>query len=69
MIGPRSALFTPFPNIGLIIMDEEPESSDKSENVPKYHAREVAEEVARLHGGSVLLGSATPSMEAYYRAK
>ena len=69
MIGPRSALFTPFPNIGLIIMDEEQESSYKSENAPKYHAREVAEEVARLHGGSVLLGSATPSMEAYYRAK
>ena len=69
MIGPRSALFTPFQNIGLIIMDEEQESSYKSENAPKYHAREVAEEVARLHGGSVLLGSATPSMEAYYRAK
>ena len=69
MIGPRSALFTPFQNIGLIIMDEEQESSYKSENAPKYHAREVAQEVARLHGGSVLLGSATPSMEAYYRAQ
>ena len=69
IIGPRSALFTPFPNIGLIIMDEEHESSYKSENSPKYHAREVAEEVARMHGASLLLGSATPSLDAYYRAK
>lgn len=69
IIGPRSALFTPFPNIGLIVMDEEQESSYKSEASPKYHARETAEEVARLHNASVVLGSATPSMEAYYRAK
>ena len=69
IIGPRSALFTPFPNIGLIIIDEEHESSYKSENSPKYHARETAEEVARMHGASLLLGSATPSLEAYYRAK
>lgn len=68
IIGPRSALFTPFPNIGLIVMDEEHESSYKSEGTPKYHARETAIEVARLHGASVVLGSATPSMEAYYRA-
>lgn len=68
IIGPRSALFTPFPNIGLIVMDEEHESSYKSEGTPKYHARETAMEVARLHGASVVLGSATPSMEAYYRA-
>ncbi|MGN1147561.1 MAG: primosomal protein N', partial [Lachnospiraceae bacterium] len=69
IIGPRSALFTPFPNIGLIIMDEEHESSYKSEGSPKYHARETAEEIARMHGASVVLGSATPSLEAYYRAK
>lgn len=69
IIGPRSALFTPFPNIGLIIMDEEHEGSYKSEGTPKYHARETAEEVARMHGASVVLGSATPSLEAYYRAK
>lgn len=68
IIGPRSALFTPFPNIGLIVVDEEHESSYKSEGTPKYHARETAIEVARLHGASVVLGSATPSMEAYYRA-
>lgn len=69
IIGPRSALFTPFPNLGLIIMDEEHEGSYKSETMPKYHARETAEELARLHGASVFLGSATPSLESYYRAK
>ena len=69
IIGPRSALFTPFPDIGLIVIDEEHESSYKSEATPKYHARETAMEVARLHGASVVLGSATPSLEAYYRAK
>lgn len=69
IIGPRSALFTPFPNIGLIVIDEEHESSYKSEGTPKYHARETAIEVARLHGASVVLGSATPSMEAYFRAQ
>ena len=69
IIGPRSALFTPFPNLGLIIIDEEHETSYKSELSPKYHAREVAEEVARIHGASLLLGSATPSIEAYYQVK
>lgn len=69
IIGPRSALFTPFKNIGIIIMDEEHESTYKSEGSPKYHARETAEEVAKMHGASLVLGSATPSMEAYFRAK
>ena len=69
IIGPRSALFTPFPDLGLIIIDEEHESSYKSENVPRYHARETAGERARLCGASVVLGSATPSLESYYRAK
>ena len=69
IIGPRSALFTPFPNIGIIVMDEEHEGSYKSESTPKYHVRETAEEVARLHGASLVLGSATPSLEAYYRAE
>lgn len=68
IIGPRSALFTPFPNIGLIIMDEEHEPSYKSETMPKYHAREVAIHLAGLHHASVILGSATPSMDSYYRA-
>ena len=69
IIGPRSALFTPFPRLGIIILDEEHEGSYKSESTPKYHARETAMEVARLHGASVMLGSATPSLEAYYRAE
>ena len=69
IIGPRSALFTPFPNIGIIVMDEEHEGSYKSESTPKFHARETALEVAKLHKASVVLGSATPSMEAFYRAE
>lgn len=69
MIGPRSALFTPFRDLGLIIIDEEHESSYKSETSPRYHAREVAIERARMNGASVVLGSATPSIESYYAAK
>ncbi len=69
IIGPRSALFTPFPNLGLVIVDEEHETSYKSEQTPKYHAREVAKEVASIYGASLVLGSATPSMEAYYEVQ
>ena len=69
IIGPRSALFTPFPNPGVIVIDEEHESSYKNESMPKYHARETAIEIARQHRGVVLLGSATPSMESYYRSE
>ena len=69
IIGPRSALFTPFPKLGVIVVDEEHESSYKSESMPKYHARETAVQIASMHHASVVLGSATPSMEAYYRAK
>ncbi|MBO4749310.1 MAG: primosomal protein N' [Lachnospiraceae bacterium] len=69
IIGPRSALFTPFPNLGLIIMDEEHEASYKSESSPKYHARETAEKLSELTGASLVLGSATPSVEAYYNAE
>lgn len=69
MIGPRSALFTPFRNLGIIIIDEEHETTYKSENPPKYHAREVAIERARMAGAFVVLGSATPSVDSYYRAK
>lgn len=68
MIGPRSALFTPFKNLGLIIIDEEHESAYKSEGVPKYHARETAIARADMTGAMVVLGSATPSLESYYRA-
>ncbi|MBO5292000.1 MAG: primosomal protein N' [Lachnospiraceae bacterium] len=69
MIGPRSALFTPFPKLGLIIIDEEHENSYKSESMPKYHARETAVQIASCHAAGVVLGSATPSLESYYRAK
>jgi primosomal protein N' (replication factor Y) (superfamily II helicase) len=69
MIGPRSALFTPFSNLGIIIIDEEHEGSYKSENVPRYHARETAIERARMCHAPVVLGSATPSVESFYKAK
>lgn len=69
MIGPRSALFTPFDNLGLIVVDEEHESSYKSEQVPRYHARETAVFRAKMANASVVLGSATPSMEAFYRCR
>ncbi|MCR4923636.1 MAG: primosomal protein N' [Lachnospiraceae bacterium] len=68
MIGPRSALFTPFTNLGLIIIDEEHESSYKSDSMPKYAAKDVALELARLHGAFLILGSATPSVDTYYEA-
>ena len=69
MIGPRSALFTPFSNLGLIIIDEEHETSYKSETIPRYHARETAIERANMAGASVVLGSATPSIDSYYKAQ
>ena len=69
MIGPRSALFTPFPDLGLIVIDEEHEPTYKSEQVPRYHARETAVKRAQMEGAGVVLGSATPSLEAMYRAK
>lgn len=69
MVGPRSALFTPFKNLGMIVVDEEHEQSYKSETMPKYHAREVAVERARQNHGFVVLGSATPSVETYYKAQ
>lgn len=68
MIGPRSALFTPFNNLSLIIIDEEHESAYQSEPVPRYHARETAVELAKMSNAKVIMGSATPSMEAYYRS-
>ena len=68
MIGPRSALFTPFNNLGLIVIDEEHEGTYKSDNMPKYHAREVAIKLAKLHNAAVVLGSATPSVDSYYEA-
>ena len=69
MIGPRSALFTPFKSIGVIIIDEEHENSYKSEKMPKYHAVEVAKHIAKINKCALVLGSATPSMESYYNAR
>ena len=69
MIGPRSAVFTPFKNLGIIIIDEEHEMTYKSEVTPKYHAREIAIKRGQMTGATVILGSATPSLETYYLAK
>lgn len=69
MVGPRSALFTPFPNLGLIIVDEEHENTYISENAPRYHAREAAIKRGELENAHVVMGSATPSVDAYYAAK
>ncbi len=69
MIGPRTALFTPFKNLGLIIIDEEHDGAYKSDKMPKYHTRDVAIKRAQIQGAAVVLGSATPSVESFYRAK
>lgn len=69
MIGPRSALFTPFANLGMIIIDEEHETSYISESSPRYHSDEVAIFRAKISGASVVLGSATPSVKSYLAAK
>jgi len=87
VIGPRSALFAPFPNLGLIVLDEEHDDSYKQEEIeleeegkprdrllpeplaPFYHARDAALELARITGAVTILGSATPSLESYYRAQ
>ena len=66
MIGPRSALFTPFSRLGIIVMDEEHEPAYQSETMPRYHAREVALQRGKMEHARVVLGSATPSLEVYY---
>ncbi len=68
LIGVRSAVFAPFKNLGLIIIDEEHESSYKQEERPNYHARKVALERARQTGAPLILGSATPDIESYRKA-
>ncbi len=68
IVGARSAVFAPTPHLGLIVIDEEHETSFKQEETPRYHAREVARERARLEGIPLLLGSATPTLESWVRA-
>ena len=68
MIGPRSAVFAPFSRLGLIVVDEEHDGAYKSDTVPRYDTREVAEKRAELSGASVVLGSATPSVSTWDRA-
>ncbi|HNV34432.1 MAG TPA: primosomal protein N' [Bacillota bacterium] len=69
VVGARSAVFAPLERLGIIIMDEEHDSSYKQEESPRYHAREVAARRAGLTGAALVLGSATPSLESYSRAK
>ena len=68
-LGTRSAVFAPLENLGLIILDEEQEGSYKSENTPRYHAREIAKYRCAKTGGLLVLGSATPSVETMYLAR
>jgi primosomal protein N' (replication factor Y) len=69
VVGARSAIFAPMSRLGLIIIDEEHETTYKQDDVPRYHARDVAEERSRLNKCPLILGSATPSLESYYKAK
>ena len=70
VIGPRSALFTPMPDLGLIVLDEEHDASFKAQDrAPAYHARDVALELAHRFDATLILGSATPSLESYRRAQ
>lgn len=69
VVGARSAVFAPCPHLGLIIIDEEHETTFKQETVPRYHARDVARERARLEGVPLILGSATPMLESWHRVQ
>lgn len=69
VIGARSAIFTPLDNIGIIIMDEEHDSSYKQDESPRYHTRDIAKKLAGIHAAALILGSATPSVETYYLAQ
>ena len=67
VVGPRSALFAPLPDIGIIVVDEEHETAYKQESPPRYHARTVARRLSKLHSAPLILGSATPDVESTYR--
>jgi primosomal protein N' (replication factor Y) len=69
VVGARSALFAPFPSLGLIVMDEEEDTSYKASRAPRYHVRETAEQLAKMSGALFVMGTATPSLEAYARAE
>jgi primosomal protein N' (replication factor Y) len=69
VVGARSALFAPVPNLGLIVVDEEHEPAYKENRSPRYHAREVALQLGRLTGATVILGSATPDVSTFRRAE
>lgn len=68
VVGARSAIFSPFKNLGVIIIDEEQVTSYKQENNPRYHTKDIAIERAKYHNCPLILGSATPSLETYARA-
>lgn len=69
IVGPRSALFTPFNDLGIVIIDEEHEGTYRNENVPRYHAADVAIKRCEMSGGIVVMGSATPSIESSFKAQ
>ncbi|MFN8177476.1 MAG: primosomal protein N' [bacterium] len=69
VLGPRSAIFTPLPSLGLVVIDEEHEGAYKQEDAPRYHARDVAIERARRAGAVVVLGTATPDLETWARVE
>lgn len=69
VVGARSAVFAPTPHLGLIVIDEEHESSFKQDSTPRYHAREVARQRAKMHGIPLLLGTATPTLESWVRVQ
>lgn len=69
IIGARSALFAPFEDLGLIVMDEEHDASYKQDESPRYHSHDIVEEMAKIYNAVLIMGSATPSMESFYKAQ